>query len=66
MAKRKTVNSRRQQRDAKSSGGGTSKYAQKIAQQKQGRYSENSPMSVHEGGAGLTVAEVNKRRFHKS
>jgi len=64
MAKRKIVNSRRQQRNAKSGGGQSSKYAQKIEQQKQGRYSSNSPFSVHESGIGLSVAETNRRRFN--
>lgn len=63
MAKRKIVNSRRVARGAKSGGGQSSGYAEKIAQQKQGRYSENSPMSVHDGGIGLSVNETNRRRF---
>lgn len=63
MAKRKIVNRRRVARDAKSGGGRSSKYAQKIEQQKHGRYTEDSPFSVHDGGVGLTVAETNRRRF---
>ena len=63
MAKRKIVNSRRVARDKKSGGGKSSAYAQKIEQQKQGRYSEDSPMSVHDGGIGLSVSETNRRRF---
>lgn len=64
MAKRKVVNSRRVARDKKSGGGKSSKYAQKVEQQKAGRYSADSPFSVHEGGPGLSVAETNRRRFN--
>ena len=64
MAKEKTINKRRVARGAKSGGGKSSAYAQKVEQQKHGRYSENSPMSAHEGGIGLSVAETNRRRFN--
>ena len=64
MAKQKVVNSRRVARDKKSGGGSSSKYAQKIEQQKHGRYSENSQMSVHDGGIRLSVNETNRRRFN--
>ena len=66
MAKDKTINKRRVARDKKSGGGKASAYAQKIEQQKQGRYSENSPMSVHDGGIGLSVNETNRRRFNSN
>lgn len=64
MAKQKTINSRRVLRDKSSGGGKSSKYAQKVEQQKHGRYSEDSPMSVHDGGIGLSVNETNRRRFN--
>ena len=64
MAKRKTVNSRRQQRNVKSDGGKSSKYAAKVAQQKSGRYSDESPFSVHESGLGMSVAATNSARFN--
>lgn len=64
MAKQKTVNNRRIARDKKSGGGKASKYAAKIEQQKQGRYTENSPFSVHDGGIGLSVGATNSARFN--
>ena len=64
MAKSKTINNRRVARDKKSGGGKSSAYAQKIEQQKQGRYTEDSPFSVSDGGIGLSVNETNRRRFN--
>jgi len=63
MAKSKTVNKRRVARGNKSGGGKSSAYAQKIEQQKQGRFSDKSPFSVHDGGIGLSLNEINRRRF---
>ena len=64
MAKQKTINKRRISRDKKSGGGSSSKYAQKIEQQKQGRYGVDSPFSVSDSGVGLSVNETNRRRFN--
>lgn len=63
MAKRKIVNSRRATRNAKSGGGKNSKYANKIEQQKQGRFKPGSPFSVHDSGIGLSLNETNRVRF---
>lgn len=62
MAKRKTVNSRRVARGTKSHDGQSSKYAQKLVQAKQGRFTPTSPFRIQEGGSGLTLAEFNRRR----
>jgi len=64
MAKRRIVNSRRVARGNKSGGGKSSAYTQKIEQQKQGRFSDKSPFSVHDGGIGLSLNETNRRRFN--
>jgi len=64
MSKRKVVNKRRKARLSKSEGGKNSQYAQKLAQQKSGRFGPNSPFSSTEEPSeiGIGLAEFNRRR----
>lgn len=63
--KLKTIKSRKTNRSAKSAGGKNSLYAQKIAQQKRGKFSKNSPYKLveTEGEAGIGLQEFNTLRF---
>jgi hypothetical protein len=63
MARIKIVNKRRIMRDARSEGGKKSRYGQKIALQKRGIFSPTSPFIIHEGTVGVSLQELNRRRF---
>lgn len=63
MARKKIVNKRRVMRGEKSEGGKKSQYGQKIALQKRGIFSPDSPFILHEGTVGVPLQELNRRRF---
>jgi hypothetical protein len=63
--KRKTVNNRRNKSAKYFELGETSKYGQKITQQKKGNFSINSPFICNESNSGIPLHEFNKRRFKK-
>ena len=63
--KRKVVKSRRQGRATKSGDGSNSQYARKVALQKKGTFSPNSPFSVAESG-GVSLEAFHKMRFKHS
>ena len=64
--KQKTIQNRQTSRAARSGGGKNSKYAQKIAAQKRGIFSRNSPFTSIDGSSGISLAEVDRIRFKKS
>lgn len=63
MARKKVVNKRRIARGEKSEGGRKSRYGQKIALQKRGIFNPDSPFIIHEGTIGVSLQELNRRRF---
>jgi len=67
--KRKTIQSRKSSRSAKSGGGKFSKYAQKIAAQKGGKFSPLSPFKSTDASINphvkLSLGEFNRIRFNR-
>jgi hypothetical protein len=63
MARIKVINKRRVMRDTRSEGGRKSRYGQKIALQKRGIFNPDSPFIIHEGTVGVSLQELNRRRF---
>ena len=63
MAREKVINKRRIMRGERSEGGKKSRYGQKIALQKRGIFSPDSPFIIHEGTVGVSLQELNRRRF---
>jgi len=63
MAREKVINKRRVMRGERSEGGKKSRYGQKIALQKRGIFSPDSPFIIHEGTTGVSLQELNRRRF---
>ena len=52
----------RRNKAASSGGKGNSKYARKLAMQKSGRFSLNSPFSLSSGSIGIPLQAFNKMR----
>jgi len=63
MARKKVINKRRIMRGEKSEGGKKSRYGQKITLQKRGIFSPDSPFIIHEGSIGVSLQDLNRRRF---
>jgi hypothetical protein len=61
--KTKKIKNRRQKSAKYFEMTGTSKYGQKIAKQKRGNFSDNSPFELKESGNGVDLKEFNRIRF---